>query len=119
MEGAMRLINAYDTNKKRSFCGFCRGDKKKLFHGRWLKVEQAVEPGLISWHNLGLSHRARCLYTSVFTMVSLLLLLITTGIIVLASNEQKQLLSVELTCDAESQITKEAAFVDYQATPED
>lgn len=49
-----------------------------MFHKKWLKVEEAVEPALINWENLGLSAKARCFRITFLTIVALILLLATT-----------------------------------------
>ena len=60
MEGKERLIQAYTQSRVSLCCTACccccvdkKTYKRKLFHGKWLKVEQAVEPSLIIWENLG------------------------------------------------------------------
>ena len=59
MEGAQKLIKAYDKSRctlclLKLLCECCSAKKlynEKLFEGRFLKVEQAVEPSLILWEN--------------------------------------------------------------------
>ena len=64
MEGVSRLIKAYEISKfhlcclKSCYCCCEKGDyQDKLFHGKYLKVERAVEPSLILWENLRISKR--------------------------------------------------------------
>ena len=57
MEGASRLIQAYEASRcwlccMRCLCDCCVNKseyRRKLFQGRYLKAEQAVEPSLILW----------------------------------------------------------------------
>lgn len=62
-------------------CTDKKGYKSKLFKGRFLNVEQAVEPSLILWENLGITSFKRCLRISISTLVAIVLLIITTLLI--------------------------------------
>ena len=88
MEGKERLIQAYTQSRVSLCCTACccccvdkKTYKRKLFHGKWLKVEQAVEPSLIIWENLGFTAQARCCRITFATIISLLLLFATTLLI--------------------------------------
>lgn len=90
MEGAARLVNAYNKSRTYRCCTFycsdCCVDKKtyrrKLFHNKWLKVTEAVEPSLIMWENLGVTKKGRCIRIIFISIISLALLLATTILIV-------------------------------------
>jgi len=83
-----------------------------LFHGKWLKVEQAVEPSLINWENLGLSQTQRCCRISFATIVSVLLLCATTLGILYAKVQENQLTQKSVTCNASVEITQASALAD-------
>ena len=86
MEGAARLIQAYNKSAISRCCTICCccnaqsliAYKRKLFHDNWLKVDEAVEPALINWENLGLTRKARCCRITFLTIISIILLILTT-----------------------------------------
>mmetsp|Transcript_24508 Transcript_24508/g.30560 ORF Transcript_24508/g.30560 Transcript_24508/m.30560 type:complete len:149 (+) Transcript_24508:2087-2533(+) len=121
MEGAARLHQAYTKGKLSLYCTACCCfccccDKKtyvrKLFHKKWLKVDEAVEPSLINWENLGLSAKARCLRISILTVISIILLLATTFGIVYAKVQENEISKEKVVCNPDTEITQEMAIAD-------
>ena len=127
MEGAARLIQAYNRSAisvccTACCCFCCCCDKKtylrKLFHDRWLKVDEAVEPALINWENLGLSRNARCFRISILTLISLVLLFATTLGILYAKVKENELAKDKVVCNPDVELTQEEALADF-LLPED
>ena len=123
MEGAARLIKAYNVGRCTrwwtSCCSDCCVDKdsyrKKLFHDKWLKVEPAVEPSLIIWENLGFTRKARCCRTTVASIISLLLLFATTLLILFVKVKETELKKDRVSCAlATDVITAEEALIDLE-----
>lgn len=126
MEGAARLIAAYNKPRISLCCTACcccdtaekRAYKRKLFHKKWLKVETAVDPGLINWENLGLSMKARCVRITLLTIVSLILLIVTTIGILFAKVKENEFKNETIVCDFEEALTPEEALIDLQKPEE-
>lgn len=58
MEGQARMLQAYKMGKCKTCCIMCCFQEKvkgKLFREKWLKVDEAPNPSLIMWENLGYS----------------------------------------------------------------
>lgn len=127
MEGAARLLNAYNKSKCSLCCTACccfnktskQAYKKKLFHGDWLKVDEAVDPSLINWENLGLSRKARCVRITCLSFVAIILLVATTLAILYAKVKESEMKQDNITCSADSDITQEMALIDSQRPEED
>ena len=79
--------------------------RRKLFHKKWLQVDQAVEPSLIMWENLGITRKARCFRITIASFISLLLLLTTTLLILYVKVWETELKSDKITCASDSEIT--------------
>ena len=127
MEGAARLIQAFNRSSisvacTACCCYCCCCDKKtyerKVFHKKWLKVEEAVEPALINWENLGLSAKARCFRISFLTLVALILLMATTLGILWAKVKENEMSSDKVVCNPDVEITQIQAYEDNKL-PED
>jgi len=109
MEGAETLIKAYNESRcrlcfLRTACDCCadkRDYKKKLFQGKFLKVERAVEPSLIIWENLGISKKQRCCRIVCSTFIAFLLLLATTLLILYVKIQEIDLKEDVISCNSE------------------
>ena len=125
-EGAARMIQAYNHSSlsvcctSRSCCETAskRRYRKKLFHGNWLKVDEAVEPALINWENLGLSAKARCVRISFLTIVSILLLILTTFGILYAKVQENELKQDAVVCTVDK-IERADAYADIKLPEEE
>ena len=78
------MIKAYENSKLKRFlyyfCSFMIDKEeyqRKLFHGKYLKVEKAIEPSLIMWENLGTTPVVRFLRLLGTSLVAVLLLSVT------------------------------------------
>ena len=126
MEGPHRLIGAYNESRCRLCCikysCDCCLDKKdykrKLFQGKFLKVERAVEPSLIIWENLGITKKRRCCRILFSSCVAFILLLLTTLLILYVKLQEIDLKEDVISCSSELEITQEAALLDFNL-PED
>lgn len=120
MEGAARLVRAYNWSWTRIFCHkICcccvdkKGYKRRLFHGKFLRVEEAIEPSLINWENLDLSKAQRFCRTFVATIFAIILLVGTTGLISWAKVQENDLKLDSITCSTEVEITELQAVEGY------
>jgi len=60
--------------------------KKKLFHGKWLRVRPAVDPELLLWEKFGLTRKQKCLRTTLYLIYMIILMLCSFYIIVYLEN---------------------------------
>jgi len=92
MEGKARLIKAYEDGDIKRWllmnCCCSNRYKEKLFFGDWLAIKFAQAPDIINWENLGASCGSRCIRISLTTFFSLLLIVGTFAILVLAKYYQ-------------------------------
>ena len=86
MEGCERVLRAYKNKRLNTvFYGLCycfinkEKYQKKLFHGKYLKIDKAIEPSLIMWENLGTTPFVRFLRFVGTSLVALLLLGLTVA----------------------------------------
>jgi len=84
--------------------------KEKLFHGRWLKVDQAIEPSLILWENLGVSRKNRCLRILGRIIISIILVIATTTFILYVKIYEDDLKPAKVDCTQFQNITREGAY---------
>ena len=109
MEGAARLIQAYQLSRwKRFWLWFCcskRDYEARLFHGLWLQAERAIEPSLIMWENLGFSKKMRCLRILGSLFITLIMLSVTVIAIMYArvADEELQSFSPQVNCGEASE----------------
>ena len=121
MEGAARLITAYGTSRSsRCLAAWCCAGcvdkdeyRHKLFHKRWLRVEQAVEPSLINWENLGLTMCQRRVRWVIGVLFALALLLLATICITYVKVEQDSLSQDTPVCASDTAITRDMAYEDF------
>ena len=97
MEGAARLIQAYQLSRwKRLWLSVCCSGsryKKKMFQGRILQAERAIEPSLIMWENLGFSKKVRCLRILGSVFITMIMLSVTVIAIMYARAADEELQS--------------------------
>ena len=92
MEGVERAHFAYNNwNITRIFfslfsCCMSQKQKSKLFKGKWLNVERAVEPELLIWENFGVTKGSRFLRVIFYIVFVLFMLLVCFYIIQLLEN---------------------------------
>ena len=106
MEGAARLIQAYDTSRCSLCCLRCLPNccvdkveyRSKLFEGHYLKTETAVEPTLILWENLGVTKKQRCFRIFLSSLLAIMLLLATTVLILYVKIKENELNTSRVKC---------------------
>ena len=76
-------------------------------------MEEAVEPSLINWENLGLSKQARCCRITFASIIALVLLLATTLFILYAKVKENELKLDKIVCSSTVQITEAEAVENY------
>mmetsp|Transcript_20514 Transcript_20514/g.25230 ORF Transcript_20514/g.25230 Transcript_20514/m.25230 type:complete len:128 (+) Transcript_20514:1742-2125(+) len=126
MEGAARMIKAYDTSRcwlwlMRCLCDCCVDKSEyrhKLFKGRYLRAEQAVEPTLILWENLGVTKKQRCFRIFLSSLFAIMLLLATTFLILYVKIQENELKQDQVRCTLAEEITREQALSDHQLPKE-
>lgn len=113
MEGAARAIQAYNWSRaKRCWAGICcracsarDSLKRKVFQGRFLKVERAVEPSLILWENLRFSRSQRCCRIFFSSMIAFLLLIAATAVILYVKIVQTEMSESQVDCSEAAVLT--------------
>lgn len=116
MDGKERVERAYKEGKYK-FCGRCRTKTKHLFmKGHYLDVNEARDPSLILWENLGTSKIDRTFRVGFTTILGFILLVITASINLWGASVDKtvQEFSPQIDCSATSDITAADALADYQ-----
>ena len=80
MEGAARLLQAYEMKKHCVMC--CRHKVgEKMFEECWLQCDEAINPSLIMWQNLGYSKKERFFRIIFTSLISLVLIIITMFVV--------------------------------------
>ena len=109
MEAKARIFeiaknSKYHKCKKRCLpCCFKQNLQTMEFEGKMLKVEDAPEPSLILWENLGVG---KCeWYCRIFVniFVSFVLIICSISVIVLVMNHQHNTKSLDRDCDSLSE----------------
>lgn len=123
MEGVERAKHAFRSSKLERFlykvfkCCLSEERKSRLFNGKWLHVEAAVEPELLIWENFGVSRSSRFFRIIFYILFVLFMLVACTYLISTlenASNEaENELSGVQCGTDIDPQ----AANLDFYADP--
>jgi hypothetical protein len=118
MEGKLRAMNAYkDGAFKRWFLINCcckeKIYKKKYFFEEWLQIKSAKAPDIINWENLGSTKTGRFFRITMTTIFSLVLIVSTFILLLVAQYYQKELqnYSPQIDCP-ENQVTQGMAYED-------
>ena len=73
-------MQSFQVNKCKRCCLICCGRRDSIKHkylgGEWPTIEDAVDPSLIEWKNLGKGRIERCTRTSCVWIISILLILL-------------------------------------------
>ena len=94
MEGVERALYAFKSNKCTRMwfslftCCMSKKQKSKLFKGKWIKVQPAVEPELLLWENFGVSQWGRFVRVMLYVIFVLVMLIVCFYIISYLEGEQ-------------------------------